>query len=288
MVKFKKYFFLIFLCLLVMGFRGKFLVAFIMAFLHEVVHYVTARFLGFSGFDIEIWPIGTVLKLKDLDEATPLEDIIISVSGPLFNIIVALAFHIFFNIFKLQQLRLLEITNLALGIFNLIPALPLDGGRILRDLLNIKIHYKRANIITVNFSLVIGFAFIFYYFLLFYKKSIFLYNLNIGLIGLFIIVYSSRERERIVYLIMGDVIKKRVNFLKRGYLQNRTVSVCSKKNLLFMMNLIDKNRYNIFYVLNDEMNVIDIIYEQEIIDALKVYGNITIEEYLRLKLTIDN
>lgn len=288
MVKFKKYFFLIFLCLLVMGFRGKFLVAFIMAFLHEVVHYVTARFLGFSGFDIEIWPIGTVLKLKDLDEATPLEDIIISVSGPLFNIIVALAFHIFFNIFKLQQLRLLEITNLALGIFNLIPALPLDGGRILRDLLNIKIHYKRANIITVNFSLVIGFAFIFYYFLLFYKKSIFLHNLNIGLIGLFIIVYSSRERERIVYLIMGDVIKKRVNFLKRGYLQNRTVSVCSKKNLLFMMNLIDKNRYNIFYVLNDEMNVIDIIYEQEIIDALKVYGNITIEEYLRLKLTIDN
>lgn len=288
MVKFKKYFFLIFLCLLVMGFRGKFLVAFIMAFLHEVVHYVTARFLGFSGFDIEIWPIGTVLKLKDLDEATPLEDIIISVSGPLFNIIVALAFHIFFNIFKLQQLRLLEITNLTLGIFNLIPALPLDGGRILRDLLNIKIHYKRANIITVNFSLVIGFAFIFYYFLLFYKKSIFLYNLNIGLIGLFIIVYSSRERERIVYLIMGDVIKKRVNFLKRGYLQNRTVSVCSKKNLLFMMNLIDKNRYNIFYVLNDEMNVIDIIYEQEIIDALKVYGNITIEEYLRLKLTIES
>lgn len=288
MVKFKKYFFLIFLCLLVMGFRGKFLVAFIMAFLHEVVHYVTARFLGFSGFDIEIWPIGTVLKLKDLDEATPLEDIIISVSGPVFNIIVALAFHIFFNIFKLQQLRLLEITNLALGIFNLIPALPLDGGRILRDLLNIKIHYKRANIITVNFSLVIGFAFIFYYFLLFYKKSIFLYNLNIGLIGLFIIVYSSRERERIVYLIMGDVIKKRVNFLKRGYLQNRTVSVCSKKNLLFMMNLIDKNRYNIFYVLNDEMNVIDIIYEQEIIDALKVYGNITIEEYLRLKLTIES
>lgn len=288
MVKFKKYFFLIFLCLLVMGFRGKFLVAFIMAFLHEVVHYVTARFLGFSGFDIEIWPIGTVLKLKDLDEATPLEDIIISVSGPVFNIIVALAFHIFFNIFKLQQLRLLEITNLTLGIFNLIPALPLDGGRILRDLLNIKIHYKRANIITVNFSLVIGFAFIFYYFLLFYKKSIFLYNLNIGLIGLFIIVYSSRERERIVYLIMGDVIKKRVNFLKRGYLQNRTVSVCSKKNLLFMMNLIDKNRYNIFYVLNDEMNVIDIIYEQEIIDALKVYGNITIEEYLRLKLTIES
>ncbi|WP_341457744.1 M50 family metallopeptidase [Haloimpatiens massiliensis] len=257
--------------------------AFIMAFLHELVHYITARVLGFSGFDIEILPIGTVLKLKDLDEATPLEDIIISVSGPLFNIILALILHIVFNKFKLQQLKFLEITNFALGLFNLIPALPLDGGRILRNFLSIKKHYKRANIITVNVSLVIGLCFILYYFILFYKKSTFLYNLNIGLIGLFIIVFSTRERERIVYLIMGDVIKKKIKFLKRKYLENRTISVYSKESLLFIMNLIDTNRYNIFYVLDEEMNVIDIIYEKEIIDALKVHGNITIEEYIKLR-----
>ncbi|WP_035288234.1 M50 family metallopeptidase [Clostridium sp. KNHs214] len=283
MVKFNKYFLFIFVCLLVIGFRGKILVAFIMAFFHELVHYITARILGFSGFDIEILPIGTVLKLKDLDEATPLEDIIISVSGPLFNIILALILHIAFIKFKLYQLKFLEVTNLALGIFNLIPALPLDGGRILRDFLSIKKHYKKSNIITVNISLAIGLCFIMYYFILFYKKSAFLYNLNIGLIGLFIIVCSIRERERIVYLIMGDVIKKKIKFLKRKYMENRTISVYSKESLLFIMNLIDTNRYNIFYVLDDEMNVIDIIYEKEIIDALKVYGNITIEEYIKLR-----
>jgi stage IV sporulation protein FB len=67
--------------------------------MHELVHYITARFLGFSGFVVELIPIGAVLKVKDLDEATPLEDFIISISGPLFNLILAGIFY--FSSYKL-------------------------------------------------------------------------------------------------------------------------------------------------------------------------------------------
>lgn len=59
-----------------------------------------------------------------------------------------------------NSLYLLYKSNLIIGVFNLMPALPLDGGRILRDLLCFKTFYRRANEITINIS--IGISVFFY------------------------------------------------------------------------------------------------------------------------------
>ena len=53
------------------------------------------------------------------------------------------------------------------------------------------------------------------------------------------------------------------------------------------MGLFDKSKYNIFMVLDENMNVVDIIYEEEIIEALKLYGNITIEKFIKISETKD-
>ncbi|KEH96213.1 M50 family metallopeptidase [Clostridium massiliodielmoense] len=270
--------------LLIIGFKGKIIVSFILVFFHEMVHYITAKKLGFKGFGIEILPIGAVLKLRDLDEADPKEDLIISLSGPLFNLIFAMISY-FLNIkFSNEYLQLLYISNLALGTFNLIPALPLDGGRILRDILAFKTFYKRANKITVNISLVVGML-IYVYFCI--STLLGMKNISIGIIGIFIIIISYKEKERIVYLIMGDIVKKKYKFIKKGYIENRSVSIYYKKNLLDAMGIIDKNKYNLFTILNDDMKVINIIYEEELVTALKNYGNISIEEYINTVDEID-
>ena len=46
---------------------------------------------------------------------------------------------------------------------------------------------------------------------------------------------------------------------------------------------MDKNKYNIFTVLDEDMRVRDVIYEDEIVQGLKTYGNITIEEFIRYR-----
>ena len=272
MFKLNKYFIPYILVLFLLGFRGEFFISFLIVFIHELVHYITARCLGFSGFVVEMIPIGAVLKVKDLDEASPMEDFIISISGPLFNLILAV-------IFYFSSYKLFFVCNLSIGLLNFLPALPLDGGRMLRDLLLKKIIYKRANILTIYVSFFIGYTLVFYNLTLFFRGKI---NINLSLIALFIIYCAYKEKERIVYAIMGDIIKKKYKILNRGYIENKSISIFYKKSLLYALGLVEKGKYNIFTILNEEIEVVDIVYEQEIIEALKKYGNISIEEFINM------
>ena len=277
MIKISKFFIPYLIFLVILGFKGQVIISFAIVFLHEIVHYIAARFLGFSGFDVKFLPIGTVLQLKDLDEATPKQDLIISISGPLFNLISALICFIIYIFYNNVWIDYLILSNLALGIFNLIPAFPLDGGRILRDILSMKMLYRKANEITLKISIIVGTILMLFYFVIFFKG---IKNITLGLIALFIITISLKEKERVAYLIMGDIVKKKCRFLKRGYIENKSISIHYKKDLLTAIGLVDKNRHCIFLVLDDEMRVIDMFYEEELIKGLREYGNISLTEFL--------
>jgi stage IV sporulation protein FB len=279
MIKVNKFFLPYLALLIIIGFSGELIISFLVVILHEGVHYMTAVALGFSGFDLKIMPIGAVLRLRELDEATPKEDMIISISGPLFNILSAAIIYVI-GLYVPFDLELVFKSNLALGIFNLIPAFPLDGGRVLRDILSIRTFYKRANELTIKVSIVLGFTLIgFFVFLCLLGHR----NFNIGIIGVFVILSSYKEKERVVYIIMGDIVKKKSKFLNRKYIENKSMSIYYKSDLLSVLSTVDKNKYNIFTVLDEEMRVIDIIYEEEILAALKEYGNVTVEEFVEIR-----
>lgn len=278
MIKLNKYFIPYILILFLLGYRGEIIISFLIVILHEFVHYAVARCYGCSGFDIEILPIGAVINLKELDEVSPNEDLIISLSGPLMNLILAVFFYLlnlkYPNTFNLLFFK----GNLAVGVFNLIPAYPLDGGRILRDIASKRYIFKKANKISIITSIVIGIILMLLFIYLFLKGK---NDFNIGIISLLIIISSLKEKERIAYIIMGDIIKKKFKFLSRGYIENKSISVFYKYNLLDVLSLVDKNKYNVFTVLDEEMTLMDIMYEDEVLEALKKYGNISIREFLK-------
>lgn len=280
MIKISRYFIpYIIICILV-GFRGEFAISVAMVLFHEFIHYITARKLGFSGFEIELYPVGARLKFEDLDQATPKEDLLISISGPLSNICLAVFFYFLNKVQSSNLFYILFASNLSLGLFNLLPAFPLDGGRMLRDIFASRMLYKKANQLMIYVSIVIGILFMFVYIYFNLKGE---NNFSLGIIGLFIILTSFKERERVSYIIMGDIIKKKFSFIKKGYIHNISTSVYYKNDLLSIFSIIEKNRYNIFLVLDENMKVIDTIFEEEIIDALNKYGNIKIKEYLELR-----
>lgn len=275
MIKINKYFLPYVIILLMLGFREKIIISFILVFLHELVHCLVAKALGFKGFNIEILPVGAVLKLKDIDEASAKEDLIIALSAPLLNIFLGVLFYFLYRIHGHGLLYIFFQYNMIIGGINLIPAFPLDGGRIVRDIIRSKTVYKVANKITVYISIFIGIILMGIYLFLFFGGN---NNISLGIIALFIMISSLNEKNRMAYVIMSDIIKKQDKFIKRGYIENSSISVYYKKDLLSVISIIEKDKYNIFFILDENMNIIHTLYESDILEGLKLYGNMSLEE----------
>lgn len=121
--------------------------------LHELGHSLTARHYGISVSRILLLPFGGMAQFERIPR-NPRQEIVISLAGPAVNllIVVALLPLIRWSVIDFRNLRLdpmgmvhgLFVVNVAMGLFNLLPIFPMDGGRILRAFLATRIPYLKA------------------------------------------------------------------------------------------------------------------------------------------------
>src|SRR5713226_778532 len=143
------------------------LLLFLCVVLHEFGHAFAAKAFGINTPDITLLPIGGVARLERMPEG-PLQELIIAVAGPAVNVVIALGLFIadgsqaFLNPSTVEGgsliAQLLTI-NILLVLFNLLPAFPMDGGRVLRALLATRLSYAHATQVAASIGQ--GFAFIF-------------------------------------------------------------------------------------------------------------------------------
>ena len=111
--------------------------------LHEIGHVLVARWYGIGTREIVMFPIGGVSRLENQPKAR--QELLIVAAGPLVNLLIAIILLATQrNFFPLETLRVptdanliqrIAMGNLLLGLFNLLPAYPMDGGRILRSVI---------------------------------------------------------------------------------------------------------------------------------------------------------
>jgi len=127
--------------------------------LHELGHALTARRFGIDTADITLYPIGGVARLRRMPRA-PGAELLIALAGPavnvaiVFGLAVARGFGLFGSPWSPGPLTVLAdeliLINVGLALFNLIPAFPMDGGRVLRALLSGWIGRVRATMIAAS------------------------------------------------------------------------------------------------------------------------------------------
>jgi len=173
--------------------------------LHELGHSLAALRYGVPVKQIVLLPIGGVAELGRMPEK-PIQEFVIAIAGPLVNFALAIILaplglalgqgfggwppaDLFDNLGQLSFNAIFNyvfVSNLFLGIFNLLPAFPMDGGRVLRALLATQVSYQRATSIAVTIGQTLAWMLGLYGFL----------NGNFFTILIAVFIFSGAEAER--------------------------------------------------------------------------------------------
>ena len=113
---------------------------------HELGHALVARSRGMPIVDISLYPFGGMARMA-VPPKTSADEIRVALAGPLVSLLLALGFWLAAYLTQLPSLWILAKVNLMLGVFNMLPALPMDGGRVLRAFLSRKMGFFRATTI---------------------------------------------------------------------------------------------------------------------------------------------
>jgi len=195
-------------------FLGFVMAMFICVICHEYGHALTARRYGIKTIDIIISPIGGLARLEKLPER-PLQELIVAIAGPLVNLVIAAI--LFTSLFVITSdadlikatndieniatpvgfCALLILTNIVLFVFNLIPAFPMDGGRILRAGLSMKFGRVRGTqyAALVGRVLAVGFVIL----------GVLYSEYMVALIGIFVFTMAGSESRQVA---LEDVLSK--------------------------------------------------------------------------------
>lgn len=123
--------------------------------LHEFGHIFAARRYGVKTPEVTLWPFGGIARLERIPEK-PSEELVVAIAGPLVNVVIALLLFLYLggnvgveHIENIENphvslIAKLAAANIFLVVFNLIPAFPMDGGRVLRALLAMKMSHAQA------------------------------------------------------------------------------------------------------------------------------------------------
>ena len=121
--------------------------------LHELGHALMARQFGIETENITLYPIGGVARLQRMPRA-PGAELLIALAGPAVNVLIVGALTVALGLLGGSDLGLflgiLMQINVVLAVFNLIPAFPMDGGRVLRALLSGWIGRARATMVAAG------------------------------------------------------------------------------------------------------------------------------------------
>lgn len=232
---------------------------------HELGHALAARRYHIKTKNITLLPIGGLAQLESIPEK-PKEELVVALAGPLVNIVIAAMLYplVKLNPNVMEEMDLsrlshhnflssLMVVNVWLAVFNMIPAFPMDGGRVFRALLSFRFERNLATRIAASVGqlLAVGFVFVGFF-----------YNPFLIFIGVFIFLGAQAEAQfaEAKSLLQGftvaDALMKEVPAVK----PDDTVAYCSDQLLA------TQNRN---FIVIDDSAVVGTLSRDEIIRALR-------------------
>ncbi|GAB4137846.1 MAG: site-2 protease family protein [Bacteroidia bacterium] len=255
---------------------------FVTVVLHEFGHALTAKKFNCNTKDITLLPIGGVARLEKFPDK-PIQELWIAIAGPAVNIGIAVILGLFIhfpdgselvtelnnNISSSNFLLNFFGVNIWLALFNLIPAFPMDGGRVLRALLSLKLSPTLATNIASKIGQLIALVFVI--------GGLF-YNPMLIIVGVFIFIGAQQENA------MMQMKHTLTGYKVRDVLMTEYATLNAEDTIHTAVQRILSSQYKNFLILEGQQHI-GTLSRDEIIQALAAGGqNESVSAFMKKNL----
>ncbi|MFZ3132040.1 MAG: M50 family metallopeptidase [Desulfosporosinus sp.] len=254
----------------VLGLAAQALLVFGLVFCHELAHLLTARAYGFRVVGLELFPFGGAAYCDDLFEGRKFEESIIALAGPAFNVVL---------LFGAQALRWQGVWtgeladdfvrfNFWLAAFNLIPVLPLDGGRVVRALLAESLGFVQTTKFLAWAGKWLGVFLALYGILLWGRGKFAEGPLTLIILGGFFWLAGSKEISSAHITFLRQLTRKKEDLLKKGLMRSFWVTVHKDTPLVRIVEEFTPDRYAMISLANKDLGLGKILTETEVVEGM--------------------
>ncbi len=237
-------------------------------FLHEMGHALCARACGAVVEGIEIAPFGGVARIRGLEQLPVGRSVLVALAGPAVNALLAMICGCL--AYALPQrlalwARLMDI-NLVLLLFNLLPAYPMDGGRMLCAMLRGRAGYARAQRLTAGLGVALGVVIM----ALGLAAMHYLGKLNVTLLicGAYVVFAAGQEKRGAPFSYLQTMAGREAELRRRQVLPVRTIAVRQNAtDAEVFAKLLPGAMYRIVYV-DDDLRVTRSAWEGELLGGV--------------------
>ena len=239
---------------------------------HEFGHIFTARAFGVATPDVTLLPIGGVARLERIPEK-PSEEFLVAIAGPLVNVAIAIVLivvaptHLSADHLaamespKVSMIDRLAEVNLFLAVFNMIPAFPMDGGRVLRALLAIRLGHVRATEIAAMIGQWTAFGLGF--------LGLFSGNPILVFIAIFVYLAAAAEAQMVSLRAMSRDVPV------TAAMMTQFATLTPDEHIDAAAETLLRTSQNVFPVIDGNQRLIGVVGRAEIIRALRELGPTT-------------
>jgi stage IV sporulation protein FB len=239
---------------------------------HEIAHLAVAWMLGLGVEELMITPFGGMARLDTTLETDPQAETSVALAGPFESFFLAgLALFLTGEQFFDQQLvRFFFEVNANLAFFNLIPALPLDGGRAFRGLLAQRYGYRRVTVWMAWLSRFCGVAMAGVAAMVWLKARVVFITPLVG--GVFLALSATQEVEAATYRSFRQFLLKRDRLRQRRVVGTQQLVAMEGTRLREVLEHLAARRYHTILVVDRDLHPLGTLYESELMDAFEQMG----------------
>jgi stage IV sporulation protein FB len=233
--------------------------------LHELAHLVAARSLKVTVQEVELLPFGGQAKIEDFTGLEPEKETIIAITGPACSLILAAVFYFLAPYLSMAKTELFVTVNLLLGTFNLLPVLPLDGGRVLRAQLSRWLGYRKATARVAFLGQLVGVALAAWGI---YQTYASLTGINFLLAGIILFWAARREGKLLSYSFMRYLVNKKGDLARNGHLPAQQYVSQPDTLVKTILQTSSPTFYLLVVIINENHQVEGMVSEAELIECL--------------------